>query len=160
MRRSAARHVLQVQAPAPAPAGVALAPALVSQVEPLETPSDLRALVSQLWQDAPPTVVAGRGGPLPAAALQESLARVSLRAETVAALAGGAARDPGALLAQAARSLHAMLDLVAAERHDVLLRVARLERWLTLRAQSEPAAGCAADLALWVLEHLEGAAGE
>ena len=102
------------------------------------------------------TDAAGQGAPLSAVAVQEALARVSLRAETLAALGGDAAHSAGALLAQAARTLHAMLDLVAEERHDQLLRVARLERWLTLRAQSEPAAGCAADPALWVLEHLEG----
>lgn len=38
-------------------------------------------------------------------------------------------------------------------------RLARLERWLAARAAVDPIAEPAADLCLWVLEHLEGGAG-
>jgi hypothetical protein len=36
-----------------------------------------------------------------------------------------------------------------------VVRVARMEQWLTARAEHDPAAQPAADLGLWVLEHLE-----
>lgn len=119
-----------------------------------------RELVTQLWRELPPL---GTGGAWTEArpslaVLQRALAGLSVRAEALAASAPGVAPDAGALLGQTARSLHAMFDLVAVGgSHDVLLRVARLERWLALRAQQEPAAECAADLAMWVLEHLERA---
>jgi hypothetical protein len=127
---------------------------------PDATPS-AHDLVAQLWRELPPPATGGarEDAPASAADVQRVLAELSVRADTLAVLAPGGAPDERALLGQAARSLHAMLDLVAVGgRHDGVLRVARLERWLALRAQQEPAAQCAADLAMWVLEHIEGEA--
>jgi hypothetical protein len=115
-----------------------------------------RDLVTALWRDCPPADGSGGAGPRPGVDLQGALASLSVHAEALAVLAPGAAPDEAALLAQTARSLHAMLDLLTVGGgHDVLMRVARLERWLALRAQQEPAAQCAADLAMWTLEQLE-----
>jgi hypothetical protein len=36
-----------------------------------------------------------------------------------------------------------------------VVRVARMEQWLPARAEHDPAAQPAADLGLWVLEHLD-----
>jgi hypothetical protein len=36
-----------------------------------------------------------------------------------------------------------------------VVRVARMEQWLTARTEHDPSAQPAADLGLWVLEHLE-----
>jgi hypothetical protein len=67
------------------------------------------------------------------------------------------------VLAATARSLH---HLLAEARHgrpgegdarvrDAHRRVSRMERWLAERAEHDRDAGAAADVALWVLDHLE-----
>jgi hypothetical protein len=99
--------------------------------------------------------------------------------------AAGADRRAVLLLAETARALHALVsgllsgpgalpsDVPDAERparapatsarrgagdrrpSAAVVRVTRMEHWLTARAEHDPAAQPAADLCLWVLEHLD-----
>jgi hypothetical protein len=91
------------------------------------------------------------------------LNRVYTQAELRAIAAPPSERPALVLLAATARSLHRLLAEAPVgspnHRHtrvtDTHLRVARMERWLTERAEREPGARAAADAALWVLEQLE-----
>jgi hypothetical protein len=142
-------------------------PAQPRHGQPAEQPSELpardralsaRALVAALWYEAPPIGAGGTGETVPTsvAELRAALARLSTRAESCMVLTAGPPVDEVSLLGETARALHTMLDDAAhVGGRDVLLRVARLERWLTHRAEQEPVAECASHLALWVLEHLE-----
>jgi hypothetical protein len=124
-----------------------------------------------------PGAAAGRGphgvsrGYLPAfdgsrrdaAAVRQVLSDVSVRAELAAiGLIADGDRRTVAMLAETARALHTILSdarpgvpLGGERLPAALVRVARMEQWLTTRAQDDPAAEPAADLCLWVLEHCE-----
>ena len=97
-----------------------------------------------------------------------TLSRVALQAEMRAVDHVGDVREGAVLLADTARALHALLARTSDARlardedeegdcrpDDARLRVARMERWLSARAQTESYAQPAADLCLWALEHLE-----
>ncbi len=79
------------------------------------------------------------------------------------------ARRAATLLAETAEVLHAAIADPRAEHWHraarpelpwpLRLRLARLERWLTARAAAEAEATAAADLCLWLAEHLEATGG-
>jgi hypothetical protein len=143
---------------------------------PGQAPSvpDAAGLVATLWRDAPPVLVPPAGGRGEPAA---SSARLLAALTQIADAAGTEIRDeggPGAgapraamLLADTARAVVAVLadpvpaPLPAARTpagglaSPTRLRLARMEQWLAARAAEDPDAGPAADLCLWVLEHLE-----
>jgi hypothetical protein len=110
-----------------------------------------------------------------AAAVRHVLSNVAVQADAALGLVAGEDRRAVALLAETARALHELLGggrpgapgapaparpaggvpdggerLPAA-----LVRVARMEQWITTRAHEDAAAEAAADLCLWVLEHCE-----
>lgn len=113
-------------------------------------------LVTALWRRSPPPLGRAADAREAITALQHTLAELATRADHLAGAAPAAGPDEAAMLAETARSLYAFLDLgEPGEERDALMRVARLERWLALRARQEPAARSSADLALWALEHYE-----
>jgi hypothetical protein len=110
------------------------------------------------------------------------LAAVAMREDGGAAGAEDAGdRRAVLLLAETARALHALVSAPGARPGDgpdverparapaggargrggdrrpsaAVVRVARMEQWLTARAEHDHAAQPAADLCLWVLEHLD-----
>jgi hypothetical protein len=109
--------------------------------------------------------------PLDPSAILDVLGALSTRAELAAvASPTGADRAAVLLFAETARALHALLTdapasapapahpgLRGGERraNAAVVRVARMEQWLSARAEHDHAAQPAADLCLWVLEHLD-----
>jgi hypothetical protein len=149
--------------------------------------TDAEELVGELWAAEPPDIlgvsypraaasIVGVPGREPRVAaglrpavrpeLLGALVRVSTQAE-LRAISAPPERPALALLAATARSLHRLLAEAPAGSSghgqtrvgDTHLRVARMERWLTERAEREPAARAAADVALWVLEQMERRSG-
>jgi hypothetical protein len=148
---------------------------------PLDRPAGSRDVVPHAVPRAPHGDVRGYlppfdGGRRDAAAVRQVLSDVSVRAELAAVgLVAGEDRRAVAMLAETARALHGLLGDArpgapaspaparpaggvprGGERLPAaLVRVARMEQWLTTRAHEDAAAEPAADLCLWVLEHCE-----
>jgi hypothetical protein len=128
--------------------------------------TDAPAIVGALWRLAPPGA--------PDADHQHLRRTLAAHLEDVAESARRLDADGGSdaarglrLLADTADVLRAALVHPHADRWQLpptpelpwpaRLRLARLERWLAARATHEPGAMAAADLCLWLAEHLEAA---
>jgi hypothetical protein len=124
------------------------------------------AMVAALWRAAPPGA-ADADHPHMLRTLTAHLERV---AESARRQAGSTAHDDAhgmLLLADTADVLRAALADPHTDRWQpppvpelpwpARLRLARLEHWLVARAPLEPGAMAAADLCLWLAEHLEAA---
>jgi hypothetical protein len=126
------------------------------------------ALVNALWGAHAPMLSA------PSASRQDvlvlvraGLERVSAQAELVAVDGPAAEHAAATQLAETARALHQELERVPAGgaetlRRDALasslrLRLVRMEQWLSERGAANPQVRPAADLCLWVVEHLDAA---
>ena len=127
---------------------------------------DPDAVVGALWRLAPPgTAESDRS--LMLRGLAARLAEVADAARRSAADATPDAARGMQLLADTAEVLRAALAHPESDRWQpppvpelpwpARLRLARLERWLAARAAHEPGAMAAADLCLWLSEHLEAA---
>jgi hypothetical protein len=128
--------------------------------------TDAAAIVGALWRLAPPGVADADHQHL----LRTLAAHLEHVAEAARRLDAGVGQDAArglGLLADTADVLRAALADPQADRWQppptpelpwpARLRLARLERWLAARATHEPGAMAAADLCLWLAEHLEAA---
>ena len=118
------------------------------------------ALVDELWHRWHPIAADAGGDSVPwrVAGLQRSLAAVAAAATRLTL--DGAPGDRGAarLLGDTAQTVHDVLGRQSADEVTPWkdrLRLARLERWLAARAETDADAKSAASLCLWVIEHLE-----
>ena len=122
------------------------------------------AVVAALWRAAPPGVGDADHGHL----LRTLTAHLEALTESARQRIAGATPEDARnlrLLADTADVLRAALADPHTERWQpppvpelpwpARLRLARLERWLAARATHEPGAMAAADLCLWLAEHLE-----
>lgn len=122
------------------------------------------AVVAALWHSAPPGTEFGA----PAGALRTLAAHLEQVAESSRRLRDTAATDDARglqLLADTADVLRTALTDPHLEEWQAppkpelpwpaRLRLARLERWLSARSELEPGAAAAADLCLWLAEHIE-----
>jgi hypothetical protein len=135
------------------------------------------ALVAELWRTCSPHAAAvDRELAESPAGLCARLAAVAGRAESLPVNAATSERAALSLLVATARAIHRYLEQHPDEARPVSdaaphapdaggrtpwverLRLARMERWLATRADADPVAGPAADLCLWVVEHLEARA--
>ena len=127
---------------------------------------DPDAVVGALWRLAPPGISESDRSEM----LRTLATRLDHVADAARRLAADVAPDGARgmlLLADTADVLRAALAHPEADRWQpppvpelpwpARLRLARLERWLAARAADEPGAMAAADLCLWLAEHLEAA---
>jgi hypothetical protein len=140
---------------------------------PAGPPDTAAEIVAALWRADSPALDAGsRSLAALVPALAASLAGVAADAERLAGVGTAEGRAAARLLAETATVLRRALERpdAGAPGHPtpepppggpswpMRLRLGRLERWLAGRAATDPAAGPAGDLCLWVLEHLDAAA--
>jgi hypothetical protein len=142
--------------------------ALLRNVEPDPTTpiDDTAGIVAGLWRAAPPGADFGDRAHL-LASLATRLRQVADAARQRSGVAPVQDRSALHLLADTADVLRGALMVPDAATWQpppqpelpwpARLRLARMERWLAERSEQDPSAAAAADLCLWLAEHIEAA---
>ena len=136
-------------------------------VPDLPTPvGDTAGIVASLWRATPPGSVFGDHAHL-LSTLASRLQQVAEAARQRSSVASTEHQRALHLLAETADVLRGALTVGDAASWQppaqpelpcpARLRLARMERWLAERSEDDPGAAAAADLCLWLAEHIEAA---